>query len=120
MIHKAHTGKEHRYGYFAKSTTHPVFWNAVLRLNMDTGAQSLFDFGENVFCGEPVFVPDPDHLSQGPGDERGWVLALCHNGNTRRSFLAVLDAENVSAGPLARIHLNHHAPMTFHGVWHPS
>lgn len=38
------------------------------------------------------------------------------NGNTGKSFLAILDAAHVSAGPLALIHLRHHTPLLI--PWH--
>ncbi len=39
------------------------------------------------------------------------------NGDTGKSFLAILDTAHVSAGPLALIHLRHHTPFSFHGTW---
>jgi carotenoid cleavage dioxygenase-like enzyme len=34
-----------------------------------------------------------------------------------RSDLAILDAQNVEAGPVAIIKLPHRVRMTFHGMW---
>jgi all-trans-8'-apo-beta-carotenal 15,15'-oxygenase len=61
-----------------------------------------------------------------PGDQRaseplfvdGHVLALCHTRD--RAFVAVYDAARIPEGPVARIWLDHHVPITFHGTFVPT
>ena len=58
-----------------------------------------------------------------PGDERaseplhvdGYLLALCHK--RERAFVAVYDATRIPDGPVAKIWLDHHVPITSHGTY---
>lgn len=58
-----------------------------------------------------------------PADERvteplyadGHLLALCHTHD--RAYVAVYDATRIPDGPVARIWLDHHVPITFHGTY---
>lgn len=58
-----------------------------------------------------------------PGDQRateplhvdGYLLSLCHSRES--AFVAVYDAERIPDGPVARIWLDHHVPITFHGTF---
>jgi all-trans-8'-apo-beta-carotenal 15,15'-oxygenase len=65
---------------------------------------------DGAFVGEPVFVPS---LTR---DDEGHVLAMVSDGTAGRSTLAVLDASNVAAGPVARVPLPL-LPYAFHGSW---
>ncbi|HEY0191534.1 MAG TPA: carotenoid oxygenase family protein [Kofleriaceae bacterium] len=59
-----------------------------------------------------------------PADERiteplyvdGYLLALCHA--TDRAYVAVYDAARIPDGPVAKLWLDHHVPITFHGTFH--
>lgn len=61
--------------------------------------------GEHVRVSEPLYAAE--HL-----------LALCHTRD--RAFVAVYDAARIPDGPIAKIWLDHHVPITFHGVFAPS
>ena len=43
-----------------------------------------------------------------------------YDGGTRRSSLAVLDAARIGDGPVARLLLEHHVPVSFHGSFRPA
>lgn len=47
----------------------------------------------------------------------GHVLSLCHTRD--RAFVAVYDAKRIPNGPVAKIWLDHHVPITFHGTFAP-
>ena len=64
-------------------------------------------------CGEPVFVPRSADADEGDG----FVLSVIHRGASNCSDLAVFDAMNLQAGPLALVHLSHRVPAGFHGNW---
>ena len=76
------------------------------------------DFGETEFCGEPVFIPVPgqSYAADNPV-EPGWLLTEVYDSKGGTSYLALLRAERVADGPLAKIHLTHHAPFSYHGWW---
>ncbi|GLC46483.1 hypothetical protein PLESTB_000331500 [Pleodorina starrii] len=69
--------------------------------------------GDRCFPGEPMFVPRPGSSREGDG----WILAAVHNAATQKGEIVILDAQNLSAGPLATIHLPHRLPAGLHGSW---
>jgi len=63
---------------------------------------------------EPVFVPNGESAGEG----EGFVLALyARMDDGARAELAVLDAEQLDAGPLATVRLPHRIPHGFHANW---
>ena len=108
-------GRRQRRGWVASGRPGRFFPNAVARVDFERGELGTFDFGDRVFATEPVFVPDPGRT----GEEGGWLLVELYDGDTRRSSLAVLDAARIEDGPVARLLLEHHVPVSFHGSWRP-
>lgn len=102
----------HEHAWMAEARQGGFFWTGLARFNVRTGRMDRFDFGGEIFCSEPLFVPRPGALP-----DEGWVLSECYDGGTGRSFLVLLDAEHIQDGPLACIHLRHHAPFSYHGWW---
>ncbi len=45
----------------------------------------------------------------------GYLLSLCHQ--TDRAYVAVYDANRIPDGPVAKIWIDHHVPITFHGTF---
>jgi len=64
-------------------------------------------------CGEPVFVPRSAEAAEGDG----WLLSVIYRKAENRSDLAVFDAAELAAGPVALAHLSHRVPAGFHGNW---
>ena len=62
---------------------------------------------------EPVFVERSGEASEGDG----WLLAVVWRAQENRSDLAVFNARDVEAGPVALVHLGHRVPDGFHGNW---
>ena len=63
--------------------------------------------GRDSFCQEPIFVPRP----QSSAEDDGWILAPVFRSATSTTDLVILDAQNLSQGPIATIHLPHHIPI---------
>ena len=111
MLDERRAMAAHKAGYFC--TGGPGGLNTGLkRLDYATGTSDSFDFGPDTHVGEPVFIARP-----GGSVDEGWLMAQCLDGASGNSFFALLDAQAVSAGPIARIRLSHHVPLSFHGAW---
>jgi carotenoid cleavage dioxygenase len=110
------TGLPYRHGWFQASAVGAAGRDrrdGLAHIDHETGAVEVWHPGPGDRCGEPVFVPR--HADAEEGD--GFVLTVVYRGETRCSDLAVLDARDVAAGPLALAHLSHHVPAGFHGNW---
>lgn len=62
---------------------------------------------------EPVFVERSAEAAEGDG----WLLAVVWRARQNRSDLAVFNATDVDAGPVALVQLAHRVPDGFHGNW---
>jgi all-trans-8'-apo-beta-carotenal 15,15'-oxygenase len=48
----------------------------------------------------------------------GYLLSLCHLKD--RAYVGVYDAQRIPDGPVAKIWIDHHVPITFHGTFAPA
>ncbi|MEV0373082.1 carotenoid oxygenase family protein [Streptomyces sp. NPDC050636] len=87
---------------------------ALLRYDLETGAVVRHDFGPGRTPGEAAFAPADDR----PGGP-GWLITYVYDAATDTSDLVVLDAEDISADPVATVHLPQRVPYGFHGNWLP-
>jgi len=117
-INEHHRCHGYRFAYIAGEQPGEFFWSGISRVDMTTGASSSYDFGGKEYCSEPVFIPIPGK-SYAPDDpeEPGWVLTEVYDSGSRTSYLAVLRADRLADGPVARIRLSHHTPFSYHGWW---
>lgn len=117
-VNEHHRCYHHRFGYMIKTRPGDFFWTIVCRIDLRSGRVESYDFGAQCYLSEPVFVPVPGRLY--PPDhpsEPGFLLTEVYDARSRRSFLAILQADNISSGPIALVHLNHHVPFSYHGWW---
>ncbi|MGW4728419.1 carotenoid oxygenase family protein [Streptomyces shenzhenensis] len=127
-INAALTGRRHRYGWFAgvgahgieitddveRSRTHEALETGPLvKVDTMTGTSQIHHYGPGRVTMEPAFVPRPGSASE----DDGWILSVVHDGNTNLAELVVLDAADITADPVARVHLPNRVPFGFHGNW---
>jgi carotenoid cleavage dioxygenase-like enzyme len=85
---------------------------ALLRYDLRTGGVVTHDFGPDRFPAEASFAP-ADETAGGAG----WLLTYVYDASTDRSDLVILDADRLTAPPVATIHLPARVPYGFHGNW---
>lgn len=101
-------GRPIRFGYAMALDN-----GAQLKFDLAAGGTSLHDHGPDRFGGEGVFVPKPGAKAE----DDGWLLTFVYDGPTQRSELAVIDARDFTAEPLARVQIPARVPHGFHGLW---
>jgi len=74
--------------------------------------------------GEPIFVPKHEYLNNGSRvnqneEDDGWVITQLFVPDQSKTQFVILDAKNLSAGPVARLQLKTHIPYGFHGTFSP-
>ena len=84
--------------------------DAVLRFDTVTGVEDIWHFGAGAAAGELVFAP-----RIGATDEAdGYAITLVRPANSATSELAIFDAKDIAAGPIARAIIPFRVPSGFH------
>jgi all-trans-8'-apo-beta-carotenal 15,15'-oxygenase len=107
------TTSAHRFAYMAADTTIDGTFDAVVKVDHETGAATTHALGAGQVAGEPIFVP----RSADAAEDDGWLLSVVYSAAEHRSRLVVLDARDVESDPIAVARLRHHVPLGFHGTW---
>ncbi|MCX4247508.1 carotenoid oxygenase family protein [Paraliomyxa miuraensis] len=114
-VHPEREGVEHRLAFLhgGKADGSEV----VTLLEVETGRTSSWQPDTPTALSEPI----PVARGNRPDDERdAWVLVLGYEQARDRSFVAVLDGDDLSQGPVARAWFDHPIPITFHGAFAPA
>jgi carotenoid cleavage dioxygenase-like enzyme len=89
-------------------------FNVLIRVDTQTGATTEWDSGNKVFD-EVVFA-----ARDGGGPEEGYYVTFRTDLETLRSDWVVLDASDITAGPVATVELPFRVPAGLHGNWFAS
>ena len=106
-------GADSRFGHLTQSGG-PDGNSFLRRYDLHSGTARQHVFAPGRQPGEAVFVPADDTAG---GD--GWLLTYVYDAATDLSELAVFDAGNITAAPVATVHLPQRVPAGFHGNWLP-
>jgi carotenoid cleavage dioxygenase len=109
-------GRPHRWFVATAKRDHPVpnEQDTLLRVDPERGTIDEWHSGDDVFE-EVIHVPP---AAGTPGE--GWFATFRTNRNTCESDFVLLDAGDVTAGPVARIPLPHRVPAGLHASWFPT
>lgn len=112
-------GQDYRYAWSVglPEEFDPQFLSAMplYRYDLQTGTRSDHHFGEGRVPGEFVFVPRSDDAPEG----EGWMIGYVIDPGSETTELVILDAADMAAEPVARVHIPHRVPPGFHGNWLP-
>mmetsp|Transcript_3412 Transcript_3412/g.9688 ORF Transcript_3412/g.9688 Transcript_3412/m.9688 type:complete len:653 (+) Transcript_3412:1-1959(+) len=115
VINPAVSGQKHQYIYAAVGgkggDVAPP--QGVAKFNVDAGTKEIWMPQGYEFCGEPMFAPK----KSADGEDAGYVLSILFNGQTNESEIAILDAQNIPAGPVSRVPLGMVVPHGYHGCF---
>jgi all-trans-8'-apo-beta-carotenal 15,15'-oxygenase len=92
-------------------------FDAIMRLDVGTGAQQVYRYGAHVMVEEHVFVPRPD----GKGREAdGWLVGTALDLQREQMLFSVFDAGALADGPIAQARMSRVMPMGLHGIFVPA
>ena len=75
--------------------------SGINKYNLANGSSTFHDFGATVSSGEPVFVPAAGAIAE----DEGYVITYLYDRATAGSSFVVLNAQDMSAAPLALVPL---------------
>jgi carotenoid cleavage dioxygenase len=118
-VHPHVVGSRHRYVYtielcdFARDGS---FTRTVARQHdLETGTSLVHEFGDEAMPGECVVAAKPGSAMENDA----WLILFVHARDGSASELAVLDARDFAAPPIARVRLPCRVPFGLHGEWLP-
>jgi carotenoid cleavage dioxygenase len=112
MVDPRRVGLPNRYGFGVHSTVPgQTDISKVHKFDLETQNETEYVYAEQYQTDEALFVPG------GEGDDAGWLMSYVFDKSVGRSQLAILDASNIEAGPIARVMLPGRVPFGFHGKW---
>jgi carotenoid cleavage dioxygenase-like enzyme len=110
-------GRSHRYSYnMHLAPTETLLFDGLVRFDSLTGAKQEHRFGPGRWGAEAPFAP----RDGGTGETDGYLVSFINDERERRAEVAVFDASDVGAGPLARVLLPRYVPIGFHACWVPA
>ena len=116
-INDNYAGVKNRYIYGACfHPTRAVIFEGLVKYDNETNTSEVYNYGENRFGGEAVFAP----RSNASSEDDGYLVCFVHDEAGEQSECLVIDAQNVTAGPVARILIPHRVPYGFHAGWVPA
>jgi carotenoid cleavage dioxygenase len=118
-INDAFCGVRSRYHYMGAFRGRPDIvghFDTIVRYDDQTGDRTTWWCGADIVTSEAVFVADP----AGSAEDDGWLLSFLSDRTDGSTDVAVLDARDVAAGPVARVHLPRRVPFGFHVNWFPA
>jgi carotenoid cleavage dioxygenase-like enzyme len=112
--------KKYRYGFYTSPEGDDGLdlYNAVARYDHQDGSVERYSFGDKAttFTSEAIFVPRSDDGPEGDG----FLLSVVTDMSVGNSALYIMDAQDLSSGPVAVAQLDHRVPVGFHGGWKPT
>lgn len=107
-------GRQTQYGYIAKmaKSSMPLF-DGLIKCDLNTGNSQTHEFGQGRYGGEAVFVPRPAATDE----DDGWLITFVYDTAEETSELVVVNAQDVTIEPVARVLIPQRVPYGFHGSW---
>ncbi len=117
-INEAMTGRRNRFGYdsTARGWEFNFDFNGVMQYDYEQGSSDGHTYAPSEVSGEHIFAADPG----GVAENDGWLMSFVTDRATEQSELAIIDARDVSAGPVARVQMQARVPIGFHANWFAS
>jgi all-trans-8'-apo-beta-carotenal 15,15'-oxygenase len=110
-----HVESMHNRYVYAATLTRPgqgsVWMDGIVKMDLRTGKNETFAYGDGWLAEEHVFVPRPGATRE----DDGWLVGTALNYKRAQTCLNVLRADRLGDGPIARAWLDVAMPLGFHG-----
>ncbi|MGJ5674024.1 MAG: carotenoid oxygenase family protein [Nostochopsis sp.] len=110
------TGRKTRYLYASRQATYMrprLLLDSLIKYDLETGSSQVHEFGRGRFGGDSAFAPRPGATTE----DDGWLLTIIWDAIAKQSELLVIDAQNFTAEPVARVLIPQRVPYGFHATW---
>jgi carotenoid cleavage dioxygenase-like enzyme len=107
-------GRQNRYGYTSKIVYTPVaLFEGIIKYDFSSGKSQIHEYGKGRYGSEAVFAPRPGATDE----DDGWLVTFVYDESSDTSELVVVNAQDVTTEPVARVIIPQRVPYGFHGAW---
>jgi len=113
-VHPQLEGQPTQFGYalgIGDDPSSPDF-NTIVKYHQD-GSAEIHTLGQYEMASEPIFVAKSGSVRE----DEGYLLSYVFDQREGTSHVIILDAQDLSAKPIARVMLPQRVPFGFHGSW---
>jgi len=126
VVNSDTSGRKHRYVYASAGAlggdVAPP--QGIAKFDLESGARESWFPEPYEFCGEPMYAQRRRGVDDDDDDDiqedDGYILSTLFNGKDESSELVVLEANDVSSGPIARVPIGMAIPHGYHGCFVPT
>ena len=115
MVNPEHAGKPYRYTYNMTTAPGWFLFDGVVKVDLQTGAEARYAFGDGVFGSETPMAPRPGAKAE----DDGYLVTFTTDVGRDCSECLILDASDIAAGPVARVRLPERISSGTHSCWAP-
>jgi carotenoid cleavage dioxygenase len=113
VVNLDYAGAKTRWSYHVVMDDHVLQrFSALRKYDLTTGESARHDFEPGVYGSEPAFAPRLEASSE----DDGYVVVFTTDSDGK-SEARIVDAQDFSAPPTARVALPQRVPLGFHGTW---
>ena len=76
-------------------------------------SREVYELPAHEFGAEPVFIPAANATSE----DEGYLISYVYDQATNGSSVQILNAQQITEGPIAKVMLPQRVPYGFHGSW---
>ena len=117
MIHPQKFGEKNRYAWNVSINSDvTMYFDGIVKYDLETGDQERYGFGAGRYGSEAPFAP----RAGATAEDDGYLLSFVCDAAVGRSELVILDAADLSSGPIGRVLLPVRVPNGFHACWVPA
>ncbi len=113
MINGQRAGRPYRYSYNMTGAPGWFLFDGIVKVDLQAGREERYAFGDGVFGSETPMAPRVGATAE----DDGYLVTFVTDMNEDRSECLVLDAADVTAGPVARIRLPERIASGTHSCW---
>lgn len=115
-INENFLGRKNNYGYAGTiaPTDLPLF-DGLIKYDFQNGKSEIYNYGSGRYGGEPVFAPRPSASAE----DDGWLLTFVYDTAEDSSELVIINAQDITSTPVARVLIPQRVPFGFHAIWIP-
>ncbi len=95
------------------ANTPTLLFDGLVRFDSQSGRKQEYFFGPGRLGAEAPFAPRDGSV----GETDGYLVSFVNDEASGRAEIDVLDAGDITAGPVARVLLPQRVPSGFHACW---